>query len=97
MSDMAQVGRTQELQQIVANCSACGGLGLTKPDICDPADPRFGKFIPCPACGGAQLRHLGAELRDGEKPYHCPACGSSFSRYELARALVKPGRQEGMS
>ena len=60
MSDVAHVRKTRELQQIVANCSACGGLGLTKPDICDPSDPRFGKFVPCPACGGAvrELREL---------------------------------------
>ena len=60
MSDIAQVSRTHELQQIIANCSACGGLGLTKPDIRDPSDPRFGKFVPCPACGEAtrELREL---------------------------------------
>ena len=60
MSEIAQVGRVRELEQIIANCSVCGGLGLTKPDICDPADPRFGKFVPCPACGGAvrELREL---------------------------------------
>jgi DNA replication protein DnaC len=60
MRDIAQVSRIRELQQIIANCSACGGLGLTKPDICDPSDPRFGKFVPCPACGGAvrELREL---------------------------------------
>jgi hypothetical protein len=53
MSNIAQVSRVLELQQIVADCSVCGGLGLTKPDIRDPSDPRFGKFIPCPAYGGA--------------------------------------------
>jgi hypothetical protein len=35
-------------------------VGVDKPDIRDPSDPRFGKFVPCPACGGAvrELREL---------------------------------------
>jgi DNA replication protein DnaC len=53
MNDQARIHRVQELEQTIANCSVCGGLGLTKPDIHDPADPRFGKFVPCPACGPA--------------------------------------------
>jgi hypothetical protein len=52
LSDISQVGRARELEQIIANCSVCRGLGVTKPDICDPVDLRFGKFVPCPACGG---------------------------------------------
>ena len=53
MNDQGQAPRIHELEQIIANCSVCGGLGLTKPDVRDPADPRFGKFVPCPACGPA--------------------------------------------
>ncbi|MDY7075663.1 MAG: ATP-binding protein [Chloroflexota bacterium] len=60
MSDTVQVDRMHRLEQIIANCPECGGLGLTKLDIHNPADPRFGKFVPCPACGDAarELREM---------------------------------------
>ena len=48
------------LERTIAQCPECRGLGWVKPDIADPADPRFGRLIPCPMCGDAvrELREL---------------------------------------
>jgi DNA replication protein DnaC len=43
----------QDLEQTIAHCSECHGLGWVKPDVADPADPRFGRFVLCARCGDA--------------------------------------------
>ena len=48
---MDEQARIRELEAIIAHCPECRGLGWVKPDIKNPADPRFGKFVPCPKCG----------------------------------------------
>ncbi len=49
----AQAGRICDLERTIAQCPECRGLGWVKPDITDPADPRFGRLVPCPMCGDA--------------------------------------------
>jgi len=48
------------LERTIAQCPECHGLGWVKPNIPDPADPRFGRLVPCPGCGDAvrELREL---------------------------------------
>jgi len=53
MDERARTRRMRELETTIAHCPECRGLGWVKPNITDPADPRFGKFIPCPVCGEA--------------------------------------------
>jgi len=50
----------RDLERAIAQCRECHGLGWVKPDIADPADPRFGQLVPCPGCGDAvrELREL---------------------------------------
>ena len=42
----AQAGRVRDLERAVAHCPECRGMGWVKPDIADPADPRFGGLSP---------------------------------------------------
>ena len=50
----------RDLERTIAQCPECHGLGWVKPDIADPADPRFGRLVPCPMCGDAirEIREL---------------------------------------
>lgn len=56
----AQADRMRDLEQTIAQCPECRGLGWVKPDVADPADPHFGRLVPCPGCGDAvrELREL---------------------------------------
>lgn len=49
----ADVHRMRNLERVIAQWPECRGLGWVKPDIADPADPRFGRLVPCPGCGDA--------------------------------------------
>jgi DNA replication protein DnaC len=50
MNDTTRIARKRQLEQTIANCPTCKGLGRTKLDIADPTDPRFGRLLPCPTC-----------------------------------------------
>lgn len=56
----AQANRVRDLEQAIARCPECRGLGWVKLDVADPTDPRFGRLAPCPECGDAvrELREL---------------------------------------
>lgn len=47
-------------------CTACQGMHFVRNGVDDPADPRFGGYVPCPSCGQAYVaerRALAAERR----------------------------------
>jgi DNA replication protein DnaC len=61
LSEMrAQADRIGDLEQAIAQCPECRGLGWVRPDVADPNDRRFGRLIPCLGCGDAvrELREL---------------------------------------
>lgn len=55
---MANKERGSASRQLATECPTCGGLGWIKPDIADPTDPQFGRFVPCADCGVVAAERL---------------------------------------